>query len=604
MVNYLPPPVSGINPYSANQQSPVAPMRYGTEDDLDTEFQIAMNQIDADGKAYTHQLQFQLQQERQMNEQMKLALGAPNVAATAQSGSPYTGFGFAPGAYATGGIVPRFELAGEFPTQGRGNKMIVRWNSTNKTYEYYSYTDQAFVKIDGINPGTEGQRIAEWINNGLVDFQGFVPLELLYSGDGTGRVYDDATSLKLNNQNDVKIWDSSLMKWVLVVYSEGMGGWISQGDYKKLLQSLRAGVTPTVTPTQPAAQPPAAAQPATQPPPPPAAAQPAPIGQPAAVPVGQSTQQPIATTPVGAPQPVAQDGGNPPTIAALPSGVYTGVGRNAYTGTPHLSPYGAVAPGSGGPTTWLRGADGNFFEAIYNPVSGAWVNADSTEEGQHLLAILTNGERGTLHQHLLGILGKPASMAAADESQQQDAKRDLPPTPPVSPPAPAAVAGWSNEFAAAVEARRKEQERLKKEEDLREKLGDLYGIPPPGVLLGNQQPAVPRTLAPLPRRFAMGGELPPPPHTVVRGASGNAVIGEGKIGKGKYRAELVIAPNATGVTVAHGPIMTTLVPGTKIIPIDDGDVAQAVAAKLPPHPGTPITESRQTGGFRAKKGTK
>ena len=72
--------------------------------------------------------------------------------------------------------------------------------------------------------------------------------------------------------------------------------------------------------------------------------------------------------------------------------------------------------------------------------------------------------------------------------------------------------------------------------------------------------------------------------------------------KAGHRAEIVVAPDATGVYVADRPIIASLPPGTKIIPVDDGGVAQATAKGLPPVPGTPIKQTGKGRYMRARQG--
>lgn len=280
-----------------------------------------------------------------------------------------------------------------------------------------------------------------------------------------------------------------------------------------------------------------------------------------------------------------------------------------YTGDGSIAPYGAAGVGKG-PTVWLGGEGNTWFEAIYDPSSGSWVDVN-TARGLGLLYQASGGRRG----------GRPGTNTRMDGSGEvipeppdwdpatgTNPVPSVPPPPPVTEPGvvraePATAAGavppppaapqQDPEYLALVERRRREREQAEKEAAYGLALADVRELnrlppPPPGLT----RPS-----------YAKGGiktsQVSPPPVVKVKGARGNAVVGEGKMAQG-HRAEIVVMPDAKGVYVAEMPLAMTLPPGTKLIPVADGTVAQQTAKKLPPAPGTPL---RQTGkGQYSRKG--
>ena len=284
-----------------------------------------------------------------------------------------------------------------------------------------------------------------------------------------------------------------------------------------------------------------------------------------------------------------------------------------YTGDGSIAPYGAAGVGKG-PTVWLGGEGNTWFEAIYDPSSGSWVDVN-TARGLGLLYQASGGRRG----------GRPGTNTRMDgsgevipEPPDWDPATGTNPVPSVPPPVtepgvvraeqpagtgtgtgaaagagalppPPAAPQQDPEYLAWVERRRREQ--AEKEAAYERALGDVRE-----VLAG------PRRDPLTSRAYAKGGAVPPPPPAVkVTGAGGNAVVGEGKMKRNGHRAEVVVLPDATGVYVADRPVIATLPPGTKIIPADEGRTAQATAKKLPPAPGTPIQQTAPGRYIRAAR---
>ncbi len=585
MVSYLPPagPVQGNqpNPPGGGMGNTGIPPAAAAEE----RFRAELEQIEADERAFGAALQQRLTAERQVNEQMKLALNQPNIAGgmgqMAYGNHQWTS---GPAAFARGGTVRVPAYDGGGVAIGTLHRFSTSSSSggRNRRETWGVWNGQSWVYFGEDNAGASA--FARALQSGQL------PPGATSMDTGPGEQPGPETRGP----------DASPR------------GPIPSAPSPYIPDDTRPGPEtrgPDASPRGPIPPPPAPV--VTPYPAPVTAATPTPQVVPAAQELAAQEPPPLPPPPPPSQSPVDPNYLHPGTayVSGRPSTTYTGDGS--------IAPYGAAGVGKG-PTVWLGGEGNTWFEAIYDPSSGSWVDVN-TARGLGLLYQASGGRRG----------GRPGTNTRMDGSGEvipeppdwdpttgTNPVPSVPPPPPVTEPGvvraeqpagtgtgtgaaagagalppPPAAPQQDPEYLAWVERRRREREQAEKEAAYERALGDVRE-----VLAG------PRRDPLTSRAYAKGGAVPPPPPAVkVTGAGGNAVVGEGKMKRNGHRAEVVVLPDATGVYVADRPVIATLPPGTKIIPADEGRTAQATAKKLPPAPGTPIQQTAPGRYIRAAR---